>query len=444
MTASVFLRPLSSQSDVCSSRTSVAAAIMFLALAVSSTTARAFHPKRGSIYHNHHAYNPQLNSRPHPLIHQMSQVDDPLSATYAPHSTSNLDHYHIEHKRSIEDPAAYWFDKAYEFLDWEQDFETVVDGSLAHGDVTWFAGGKLNVAYNAIDRHVQNGKADQVAMIWEGDEPNQVRRITYRELQQRVSQIANALKARGVQKGDVVTLYMPMIPELAMTMLACARIGAVHSVVFAGFSAEALAQRITAAKSKTVVTANIGKRGGKSIALKDIVEKARQRENSDDVIEQILVWDHGNLLPKEEATNGDVEEEEKSRPSFELGDKDVYMNALVDSQRPYCPPTTIDSEDNLFILYTSGSTGQPKGLVHTTGGYALYAAFTTKNTFDLSYGDIFACVADCGWITGHTYVVYGPLLNGGTTFLFESTPVYPSKQCLSPRDKVRLCSSTCS
>ena len=360
------------------------------------------------------------------------------------HSTSNLDHYHIEHKRSIEDPAAYWFDKAYEFLDWEQDFETVVDGSLAHGDVTWFAGGKLNVAYNAIDRHVQNGKADQVAMIWEGDEPNQVRRITYRELQQRVSQIANALKARGVQKGDVVTLYMPMIPELAMTMLACARIGAVHSVVFAGFSAEALAQRITAAKSKTVVTANIGKRGGKSIALKDIVEKARQRENSDDVIEQILVWDHGNLLPKEEATNGDVEEEEESRPSFELGDKDVYMNALVDSQRPYCPPTTMDSEDNLFILYTSGSTGQPKGLVHTTGGYALYAAFTTKNTFDLSYGDIFACVADCGWITGHTYVVYGPLLNGGTTFLFESTPVYPSKQCLSLRDKVRLCSSTCS
>ena len=235
-----------------------------------------------------------------------------------------------------------------------------------------------------------------------------------------------------------------MIPELAMTMLACARIGAVHSVVFAGFSAEALAQRITAAKSKTVVTANIGKRGGKSIALKDIVEKARQRENSDDVIEQILVWDHGNLLPKEEATNGDVEEEEESRPSFELGDKDVYMNALVDSQRPYCPPTTMDSEDNLFILYTSGSTGQPKGLVHTTGGYALYAAFTTKNTFDLSYGDIFACVADCGWITGHTYVVYGPLLNGGTTFLFESTPVYPSKQCLSLRDKVRLCSSTCS
>ena len=352
-----------------------------------------------------------------------------LPAVYSPHSTLNLHQYYMEHQRSMQDPSSYWRDKAYEYLDWEREFDTVLSGTLKDGNVKWFAGGKLNVSYNAIDRHVYSGskKADQVALLWEGDEPHQIRRITYGQLLDRVSQIANALRAQGVRKGDVVTVYMPMIPELAMTMLACVRIGAVHSVVFAGFSAEALAQRIVASKSRFVVTANVGKRGSKTIQLKQIVEKARQRENSDEVIEQILVWDHGKLLPNKTEEGEASAAQDTSEPSFALGDKDVYMNALVDAQRPYCPPVTMDAEDNMFILYTSGSTGQPKGLVHTTAGYALYVAFTARKVFDLELGtDLFACVADCGWITGHSYVVYGPLLNGSTTFMFESTPMYPN------------------
>jgi acetyl-CoA synthetase len=256
------------------------------------------------------------------------------------------------------------------------------------------------------------GKGDQVAIIWEGDEPTDVRRITYLDLQRRVSQIANALTTSGVHKGDVVTVYMPMIPELAMTMLACARIGAVHSVVFAGFSSEALAQRISAAKSKFLVTADKGKRGGKTIDLKAIIDVARDKLDAEDALVKVLVWERF------------YDKEAESAP-YDPKPNDIRMDPLVGMQRPYSVPEWMDSEDNLFLLYTSGSTGKPKGLVHTTGGYALYAAFTTQTSFALEEGDIFACVADCGWITGHTYVVYGPLLNGRTTFLFESTPVYP-------------------
>ena len=342
-----------------------------------------------------------------------------------PSAESAYQEYQNVYERSIVDPETFWEDKAYEYIDWFTEFDAVMTGSFRKGDITWFTNGQLNLCYNAIDRHVLNGYGDKVAVIWEGDEPNTNQTFTYDQLLGKVSQIANTLKQVGnVQKGDIVTIYMPMVPELLMTMLACARIGAVHSVVFAGFSAQALSTRLIASQSKVLVTATYNQRGGKILSLKDIVETALTLPNDGStdeqhVVEKVFVWER---IPDDH----DIPEAPTFQPT---PNRDIRMELSLRKQRPYCPLTIMDSEDPLFLLYTSGSTGTPKGLVHTTGGYGVYAAFTTHTTFALTGSaqgkDIFACVADCGWITGHTYVVYGPLLNGVTSVMFESTPLYP-------------------
>ena len=337
--------------------------------------------------------------------HEIAKTFPPLGT-----STKTLEDYKTEHNESVADSSKYWLGQALKKLQWFVEPTVGLQGDFQAGDIRWFANGKLNMCYNALDRMAAK-HPDKIAIVSEGDEPTDVERLTYQEVLRKTSQIANALKQQGVKKGDVVTIYMPMIPALAMTMLACTRIGAIHSVVFAGFSAEALAQRISAARCKFLVTADIGKRGGKTIPIKDIVDSSRTKMDVEEILETVFVWERFHVKHSEEAT-------------YEMKPKDVRMDVLVDGQRPYCVPEWMDAEDTLFILYTSGSTGKPKGMVHTTGGYALYAACTTKNSFDLQEGDLFACVADCGWITGHTYVVYGPLLNGSTTFMFESTPVY--------------------
>jgi len=295
--------------------------------------------------------------------------DNEIKSVYGAKTISSFDKYKKIHAESIKDPAKYWGDLARTELDWYTPFDDdrILQGDLKVGDVKWFAGGKLNACYNALDRH----NPDDLAVIWEGDEPDDIRKITYGQMVAKVSSIANALKKMGVKKGDVVTIYMPMIPELAMTMLACARIGAVHSVVFAGFSAEALSSRVQAAECEVVVTADHGLRGGKRLDLKSIVNSAMELISDKDLVKNVLVWERDY----KDGSTDDV--------PYEMKEKDVRMDILVADQRPFCAPEPMDAEDNLFILYTSGSTGTPKGLVHTTGGYSLYAKQTTKTTFDL-------------------------------------------------------------
>jgi len=281
-------------------------------------------------------------------------------------------------------------------------YKTMYDYSIQNPDQFW--GEKLNACENCVDHHLPT-KGNQVAIIWEADEPGNEKYIIYRELHREVSRLANVLRHNGIGKGDRIAIYMPMIPEAVYAMLACARVGAVHSVVFAGFSAEALRDRINDDKCKMVITADEGVHAKKIIPLKRLVAEAILACTS---VKNVLVAERtGNKVPF-------------------YSPRDIWMRKAMNAERPYCPIEHVDSEDTLFLLYTSSSTGQPKGVAHTTAGYLLYTAITHKHVFDYLDGEIFACVADIGWVTGHSYVVYGPLLNGATTVLFESIPTYPN------------------
>lgn len=313
--------------------------------------------------------------------------------------------YPTMHHRSVTESEAFWAEQALEILSWDVPFRTIHYGGFEKGDMSWFLEGKLNACYNLVDRWAFE-RPDDVALIWESDEPGQHQYITFADLLTRVCQFAGVLTSLNVKKGDIVIIYMPMVPDTVAAMLACSRIGAVHSVVFAGFSSESLRDRVLDSQSRVVFTTDEGRRGGKTIATKSIVNAALKECPT---VEHVLVAKRTGAV--------DI-------PWVEGRDK--WLDDLVQEQRTYIPPVSMNSEDPLFVLYTSGSTGKPKGIVHSTAGYLLGAALTVRHVFDVHPGDRFGCMADIGWITGHTYILYGPLMNGTTTLLFESTPAYPT------------------
>jgi len=327
----------------------------------------------------------------------------PVSEKAKAHTFIDSATYDAMYKQSIEQPDVFWAEQAKEFIDWYKPWDSVSKVDLKNSEISWFTGAKLNVSYNCIDRHLAT-KADKTAIIFEGDNPNDDLKVTYQELHDNVCRLANLLKERGVKKGDRVCLYMPMIPEITYAMLACARIGAIHSVIFGGFSTESIKARVLDAECAVIITADESLRGGKSIPLKANVDAA--------VVDCPLV--HSVIVV--ERTGGDVAYNDSI---------DIKYAAAVATQPAVCEPEIMDSEDPLFILYTSGSTGTPKGVVHTCGGYILYAAMTHKYVFDYKEDEIYWCTADAGWITGHSYIVYGPLANGATTLVFEGVPTYP-------------------
>jgi acetyl-CoA synthetase len=336
----------------------------------------------------------------------MSEVKTyPVPADFAAQANVNAEQYKAMYKRSVEDPAGFWGEQAEEYLTWFKKWDTVLDWSFDKDDlhINWFKGGKLNVSYNCLDRHLES-RGDQVAIIWEGDDPNEDRKITYKQLHEEVCKLANVLKERGVKKGDRVSLYLPMLAEAAVAMLACTRIGAMHSIVFGGFSPDALKDRINNAECEVLITSDQSMRGGKKIPLKRNADKALE---SCPQVHTCIVVQRG----------GDPVEWKDGR--------DVWYHEAVGAASADCPAEEMDAEDPLFILYTSGSTGQPKGVLHTTGGYLLQAAMTHKTVFDYKDGEVYWCTADVGWVTGHSYIVYGPLANGATTLMFEGIPTYP-------------------
>lgn len=315
----------------------------------------------------------------------------------------SMEEYEVMYRESLDHPEAFWGREA-QSLTWFHPPYSVLDADMEEVDFSWFSGGRLNACFNCVDRHVAS-TPNKTAIIWAGNEPGEYRYITYRELKHQVARLANVLLAHGVRKGDRVCIYLPMIPELAFAMLACARIGAVHSVVFAGFSSEALRDRILDARCSVVITSNVGLRGAKQIPIKQIVDHAV--EGNSRITSVLVAHRTDTVVPMQQGRDYSLEEE-------------------MSKQRSTCPVEWMASEDPLFILYTSGSTGKPKGVLHTTAGYLLYASMTHKYVFDIHPDDVHFCAADCGWVTGHSYIIYGPLANGVTTVMFESLPTYPN------------------
>ncbi|HAR20571.1 MAG TPA: acetate--CoA ligase [Cytophagales bacterium] len=320
-----------------------------------------------------------------------------------PYRINTIEEYHSEYQKSIENPEAFWSEKADQFV-WRKKWDNVLNWNFSEPNIRWFENGKLNITENCLDRHLAT-KGNEVAIIWEPNDPKEkAKHITYNELHQSVSQFANVLKSNGVQKGDGVCIYMPMVPEAAIAMLACARIGAIHSIVFAGFSASALADRIVDAQVKYVVTTDGANRGPKKIGIKVIVDEALEKCPQ---VKNCIVFKH------------------TGEPVSKQSGRDKWWHDEMAKASTENTATEVDSEDPLFILYTSGSTGKPKGVVHTTGGYMVYAHYSFLNVFQYNPKDVYWCTADVGWITGHSYLLYGPLLEGATTIFFEGVPTYP-------------------